>query len=299
MSLINYEEYQPGTTKPGSVYSVRRFYRDTEGHPLLKEFSKFQVGLDRSPAGNGPWFVGGIIVEVLKKGCAYQAPNQWTTVYFNPFVRTWVDVDHPLILSQDDAVAIFGLHMGTKKDAGSDSDLFGATPFEDANDDLIQKTPMLDYEDTDDYEAGRTYYYGRTYFAETQGWTKEARLLRKYSEMSNITERPSWGFQIAVRGKDGAYFDNVEAYLIKPLFQAEQASPFRGFKASRPNFWIDLCDGIWSCAGIKQEILINEKLYEIDIQNFGESPSDHTALGFLHWAIQYDDPGDNMVTGGI
>ena len=130
MSLINVRGIrQPGTTKPGSVYSVRRFYRDTEGHPLLKEFSKFQVGLDRSwlkwSLVRGWNYCGGAKERLPR----YHSPESMDDrLISNPFVRNLGRLDHPLISAKTDAVAIFGLHMGTKKDAGSDSDLSGRRP---------------------------------------------------------------------------------------------------------------------------------------------------------------------------
>jgi hypothetical protein len=298
LTAISYEYSKlKGVTDPGSVDKADFSYESEQPY-TSQDFLKMKISLGSLLSGEHPWFLGGLVVEGLKKGCSPSKATDWTPLYVNPFVRTWIDTAHPLIVTQDDAVAVFKIAVGTKDDASSDGDFYGGTPFENRDPQLMKKTPMLDYPDTDDFQAGRTYYYGRSYFAAPQSGTTDdnSRLIGKFSDLSSNIHP---AFDLYLVGDDGTYLDHAQAFLVQPQYKNDSTHSFWGYGAYRDAFWIDAdCGFLTACAASDLEFLFTDQSAR-EIQNLGETPADTSPLGYLNWAIQYDNPGDHVVTGGI
>jgi len=269
----------------------------------VEDFKRMKINIQ----GSDNWFLGALLIEGLKRGCDPGQAGNWTTLYFNPFVRTWIDQSHPLYLSMDDAVAIFRVQVGDVDSAGTKDSVNVSTPFEGPNPtwDVIFNSGSLYYPQTEGFQRSRIYYHGRTYFAIPQpgmAW-EEKRHLGSFSSLSS----PS-GFIIAIRnhmpsgllytdGTDGLYLKWFYGFLIKPIFKNSPKPPFWGYKASRIDFWVDESCGGYLGSGDPCEKRASEPIHmvtssPVPLSHFGEAPVYTNAAGFLNWATSYDDPGD-------
>jgi hypothetical protein len=258
-----------------------------EANFTSEEFKKIKISLG-SLMTSDPWFLGALYVEGLKKGCADEDKN-WTPLYFNPFLRTWISEESPLIVSEDDAVAVFATYIGDREDAGTSNDIAFATPFETKDAPLynIDETPTVRH----NFERGQKYFTGRTYFAENQGWTVEedSRLKGRFSDL--LPTDISKGFRVyIVDGADGIYFEHFHGFLMRPIFKLGTDWNFQAYAAGKSAFWLDPEDGRVSAyfwGGINIPIL---NAFPEMTNNLGEKIVDQTPMDFLNWAIQNDNP---------
>jgi len=286
--LVTEEEArQSNILEQGNLFYTRSIPVASNMNLRSMDFKAMKIELNNGDA----WYLGGVVVQLLKKGCHATDESDWTTVYFNPFVRSWVASDKPLTLSYDDAVAVFHTRVWGDDDANTDDDIYGGTPFETRNGAQYktENTPMLDYGDTDDFEKNHVGYYGRTYFAMPQADSRRMR-----GSFSSLTEQDvAAGFVMHLEGTDGVHFQTFQAYLIKPIYKGG-SHPFAGYQSEKFYGWLDdHCPHdypLQACAGDSPEIPIKTFASRIFV-NLGEEPSQKSVPGYMEWARQHDDPG--------